>query len=101
MRRRGRAFCSCLKCRFGPCQVKRTGTHHSLPHLDGNVVSLSVPESLGGGESNCFYWENTEGGHGGAADNKQRAYMWALSYNFLWKFLTITSSTGDGSNPDE
>ena len=22
----------------------------------------------------CLYWENTEGGHGGAADNKQRAY---------------------------
>ena len=30
-----------------------------------------------------LYWENIEGGHGGAADNKQRAYMWALSYNFL------------------
>jgi len=28
-------------------------------------------------------WENTEGGHGGAADNSQRAYMWALTYNFL------------------
>ena len=27
----------------------------------------------------CLYWENTEGGHGGAADNKQRAYMWALT----------------------
>jgi len=30
-----------------------------------------------------LYWENTEGGHGGAADNKQRAYMWALIYRFL------------------
>ena len=30
-----------------------------------------------------LYWENTEGGHGGAADNSQRAYMWALTYNFL------------------
>ena len=28
-----------------------------------------------------------QGGHGGAADNKQRAYMWALSYNFLWQTL--------------
>ena len=33
------------------------------------------------------YWENIEGGHGGAADNKQRAYMWALSYMFLWKTI--------------
>lgn len=30
-----------------------------------------------------YYWENVEGGHGGAADNKQRAYMWALTYRFL------------------
>ncbi|HDP95362.1 MAG TPA: S9 family peptidase [Candidatus Aminicenantes bacterium] len=33
------------------------------------------------------YYENTEGGHGGAADNSQRAYMWAISYNFLWRQL--------------
>ena len=32
-------------------------------------------------------WENTEGGHGGAADNGQRAYMWALTYNFLAQAL--------------
>lgn len=42
-----------------------------------------VPPSLGGGESNVLYWENVEGGHGGAADNKQRAFMWALTYEFL------------------
>jgi len=36
-----------------------------------------------------LYWENTEGGHGGAADNKQRAYMWSLSYEFLDKALGI------------
>jgi len=33
------------------------------------------------------YYENIEGGHGGAADNKQAAYMWALSYTFLWQEL--------------
>ena len=36
-----------------------------------------------------LYWENTEGGHGGAADNKQRAYMWALTYNFLAQALGL------------
>jgi prolyl oligopeptidase len=30
-------------------------------------------------------YENIEGGHGGAADNKQRAFMSALAYAFLWK----------------
>ena len=33
------------------------------------------------------YYENIEGGHGGAADNKQAAHMWALSYTFLWREL--------------
>jgi len=34
-----------------------------------------------------LYWENTEGGHGGAADNGQRAQMMALEYTFLWQQL--------------
>ena len=46
-----------------------------------------VPPEKGGGTDNVFYFENIEGGHGGAADNKQRAYMWALSYDFLWETL--------------
>ena len=29
------------------------------------------------------YYENIEGGHGGAANNKQRAYMQALAYSYL------------------
>jgi len=34
-----------------------------------------------------FYYENTEGGHGGAANLTQRAYMWAITYAYLWKML--------------
>ncbi len=33
------------------------------------------------------YFENIEGGHGGAADNKQKAHMSALEYTFLWQKL--------------
>ena len=33
------------------------------------------------------YWENTEGGHGGAATNADRAKMWAMSWTFLWNEL--------------
>lgn len=33
------------------------------------------------------YYENIEGGHGGAADNAQRADMAALEYAFLWRAL--------------
>jgi len=35
------------------------------------------------------YWENVEGGHGGAADQKQRAFMWSLTYAFLAKHLGL------------
>ena len=34
-----------------------------------------------------LYYENIEGGHGGAADNKQSAFMAALAYTFLWNEL--------------
>jgi prolyl oligopeptidase len=34
-----------------------------------------------------YYYENTEGGHGVAANLNQRAYMWALTYAYLWKML--------------
>ena len=34
-----------------------------------------------------LYYENIEGGHGGAADNKQAAFMNALAYTFLWRTL--------------
>ena len=34
-----------------------------------------------------LYWENIEGGHGGAADNAQRARMRALELSFLWREL--------------
>ena len=35
-----------------------------------------------------YYYENMEGGHGGAADNKQRAFMSTLAYDFLEQALT-------------
>jgi prolyl oligopeptidase len=34
-----------------------------------------------------LYYENIEGGHGGAATNKQQAHMNALAYSFLWQKL--------------
>ena len=36
------------------------------------------------------YYENIEGGHAGAADNSQRAFMQALVWEFLWSTL-VTS----------
>ncbi|UUX94108.1 prolyl oligopeptidase family serine peptidase [Aquabacterium sp. J223] len=37
-----------------------------------------------------LYYENTEGGHGGAADNRQRADLMALEFAYLWRRLGRT-----------
>lgn len=34
-----------------------------------------------------YYYENIEGGHGGAANNAQAAHMRALEFTFLWRML--------------
>ena len=34
-----------------------------------------------------LYYENIEGGHGGAADNEQRAHVQALEMSYLWRRL--------------
>jgi prolyl oligopeptidase len=34
-----------------------------------------------------YYYENIEGGHGGAANNEQAAFMQALAWTFLWDTL--------------
>ncbi|QKT06160.1 S9 family peptidase [Gordonia sp. X0973] len=39
------------------------------------------------GHDDVWYYENIEGGHGGAADNKQSAFLAALAYEFLWQQL--------------
>mmetsp|Transcript_19721 Transcript_19721/g.30899 ORF Transcript_19721/g.30899 Transcript_19721/m.30899 type:complete len:114 (+) Transcript_19721:311-652(+) len=38
-------------------------------------------------QSPVFYYENIEGGHGGAADSKQRAFVSSLMYEFLWQTI--------------
>lgn len=40
-----------------------------------------------GANKEVLYYENIEGGHGGAANNAQRAHMTALVYSFLWNTL--------------
>ncbi|HJW46663.1 MAG TPA: prolyl oligopeptidase family serine peptidase [Lysobacter sp.] len=38
-------------------------------------------------DKNVTYYENIEGGHGGAANNAQAAHMSALAFTFLWETL--------------
>lgn len=41
-----------------------------------------------------LYYENLEGGHGGAANNRQKAFMDALAYTFLLKQLRPAAEAG-------
>jgi prolyl oligopeptidase len=34
-----------------------------------------------------YYYENTEGGHGGGSVNRQKAEIKALEWAYLWKML--------------
>jgi prolyl oligopeptidase len=42
-----------------------------------------------------YYYENIEGGHGGAADAKQSAFMTALAYDFMFAELTKNIQAGN------
>ena len=46
-----------------------------------------VARMLEQGHKNVLYYENMEGGHGGAADNLQRAQLQALRFAFFWEAL--------------
>lgn len=54
------------------------------------MVRALIEEAQPAGKApEVHYWENVEGGHGGAADNKQRAHMWALTYSMLKQTLGL------------
>ena len=46
-----------------------------------------VARMLEQGHKDVLYYENMEGGHGGAADNLQRAQLQALRFAFFWDAL--------------
>jgi len=57
--------------RVGPVQARK--------------MAAKMKQTLG--YKNVWFYENTEGGHGAAADNQQSAFMHALAYSFLWDHL--------------
>ncbi|MFC7463327.1 prolyl oligopeptidase family protein [Brachybacterium sp. GCM10030252] len=67
-----------------------TSTRDDRVHPGHARKFTAALESLG---ADVRSWENTEGGHGGAATNEQAARMNALLYTFLWK----TIGTDDGA----
>jgi prolyl oligopeptidase len=63
-----------------PAMLFTTSTRDDRVHPGHARKMMALMEAQG---HNVDYYENIEGGHGGAANNKQRAYMQALAYIFL------------------
>ncbi len=61
-----------------------TSTRDDRVHPGHARKMMAKMESMG---HPVLYYENIEGGHGGAANNKQTAFMQALAYTFLWNQL--------------
>jgi prolyl oligopeptidase len=67
-----------------PRTLFTTSTRDDRVHPGHARKMVAKMKALG---QDVLYYENIEGGHGGAADNKQAAFMSALAYTFLWKEL--------------
>ena len=75
--------------RFDPSQeypplLLLTSTRDDRVH-PGHARKMMALMSAAG--KDVTYYENIEGGHGGAATNAQAAFMAALAYEFLWQRL--------------
>ncbi len=67
-----------------PRMLLVTSTHDDRVHPGHARKMAARLEAMG---HDYLYWENTEGGHGGAANNAERARLWALGFTFLWREL--------------
>ncbi|HFC8536881.1 TPA: prolyl oligopeptidase family protein [Neisseria bacilliformis] len=61
-----------------------TSTRDDRVHPGHARKMMAKMEAAG---KDVLYYENTEGGHGGAANSKQQAHMNTLAYAFLWQKL--------------
>ncbi len=61
-----------------------TSTRDDRVHPGHARKMAALMESMG---HEYFYYENIEGGHGGASNNNQAAYLRALTYSYFWHQL--------------
>ncbi|MFO1065969.1 MAG: prolyl oligopeptidase family serine peptidase [Pirellulales bacterium] len=71
-----------------PAVLFTTSTRDDRVHPGHARKMMARMEEFG---HDVLYYENIEGGHGGAANNKQAAYMQSLAYTFLKQRLFPTS----------
>ena len=79
-----------------PATLFTTSTKDDRVH-PGHARKLMAKMEAAG--KDVRYYENIEGGHGGAANNAQSAHMNALSYTFLWQQLSKPGASNDAAAP--
>ncbi|GAA4855179.1 prolyl oligopeptidase family serine peptidase [Luteimonas vadosa] len=67
-----------------PATLFMTSTRDDRVHPGHARKMMAKMQAMG---HDVRYYENIEGGHGGAANNAQLAHMNALAYTFLWQQL--------------
>jgi len=72
-----------------PPLLVTTSTRDDRVHPGHARKFVAALEAIG--REDVWYYENIEGGHGGAANNEQRAFMTALAHTFAW--ATVTGRT--------
>jgi prolyl oligopeptidase len=70
-----------------PRLLLTTSTRDDRVHPAHARKMAALLMSQGRGTDQVLYYENTEGGHAGAANNAQRADLVALEMSFLWSSL--------------
>jgi len=78
------------KANYPPILIT-TSTRDDRVHPGHARKMVQKMNDLGEGRWPVYYYENIEGGHGGAADPKQSAFMTSLAWNFLWNTLSKKS----------
>lgn len=81
--------------RYSPYQNLRAGVKYPVPFIftstkddrvhPGHARKMAARMMELGHK--VYYFENTEGGHGGSITPEQRAHMEALTYSYFWKRL--------------
>ncbi len=69
-----------------PATLFTTSTRDDRVHPGHARKMMARMSEMG---QDVLYYENIEGGHGGAANNQQAAHMAALAYSFLWQKLGL------------
>jgi prolyl oligopeptidase len=76
-----------------PRLLLATSTRDDRVHPGHARKMAALMLSQGRGPQELLYYENIEGGHGGAANNEQRADLTALEMTFLWQTLAPTAGS--------